>query len=111
MNFSEKILKLRNSQGLSLKQLADKLDTSKSVVWKYEQNDGFPSADVLKKLSLYFNVTVDYLLFDDEEKTDIIKSTDKRIAEYLEKVRKMEPEDKEYVFKTIDLIIERKKDN
>ncbi len=77
--FSEKFKKLRQSQGLTQVQMADKLEVSPSAIGMYEQGRRKPDSDMLKKICQMFNVSVDYLLdvsvnSEDEEKsvTDFI---------------------------------------
>ncbi len=77
--FSEKFKKLRQSQGLTQVQMADKLEVSPSAIGMYEQGRRKPDSDMLKKICQMFNVSVDYLLdvsvnSKDEEKsvTDFI---------------------------------------
>lgn len=60
--FSEKFKKLRQSQGLTQVQMADKLEVSPSAIGMYEQGRRKPDSDMLKKICQMFNVSVDYLL-------------------------------------------------
>ena len=66
----EKISALRKQNGLSQKELADKLCVSNKTVSKWECGNGEPDIDMLKKLSTIFSVSIDYLLdneIDDAE--------------------------------------------
>lgn len=62
--------KIRESRKISQQRLSDDLNISRSTVAMWETEKSQPDNDMLKKLSTYFNVTVDYLLgitdFDDE---------------------------------------------
>lgn len=60
--FSEKFKKLRQSQGLTQVQMADKLEVSPSAIGMYEQGRRKPDSDMLKKICQMFNVSLDYLL-------------------------------------------------
>lgn len=60
--FSEKFKKLRQSQGLTQVQMADKLEVSPSAIGMYEQGRRKPDSDMLRKICQMFNVSVDYLL-------------------------------------------------
>ena len=42
MTFGEKLYKLRKAQGLSQEALAEKLNTSRQAVSKWENNNGYP---------------------------------------------------------------------
>lgn len=53
---------LRESQNLSQKDLANRLNVGTSTLSQYENNIRVPSDDIKIKIADYFNVTVDYLL-------------------------------------------------
>ena len=67
--FSKKLKTLRTAKKMSQKDLADKVGVAKSVVSFYESGDRFPSYDVLIRISRIFNVTTDYLLGIERERT------------------------------------------
>lgn len=56
----ERIAYLRNKEGLSQKKLMDILGFQN--LSKYEKNTREPSLDILKLLSSYFNVSLDWLI-------------------------------------------------
>lgn len=66
MNFSEKIQKLRNNNGLTQEQLAEKLYISRTAISKWESGKGYPNIDTLKDIAKLFNITIDELLSSDE---------------------------------------------
>ena len=68
MNFGEKLKVLRTGQGLSQRQLAERLCIAKSVISYYESGDRFPSYDVLIRISDIFSTSTDYLLNKSREK-------------------------------------------
>lgn len=67
MNIAEKIVLLRKKKGISQEELANKLNTSRQAVSKWENNQSTPDLEKLVALSIYFNVTTDYLLTDSIE--------------------------------------------
>lgn len=67
MNIAEKIVLLRKKKGISQEELANKLNTSRQAVSKWENNQSTPDLEKLVALSKYFNVTTDYLLTDSIE--------------------------------------------
>lgn len=67
MNTAEKIILLRKKKGISQEELANKLNTSRQAVSKWENNQSTPDLEELVALSKYFNVTTDYLLTDSIE--------------------------------------------
>lgn len=72
MDFSQKIKKIRKEHGISQEGLANELNVSRQAVSKWENGQGFPETDKLLMISNMFNVSLDYLLKDDErEETKI----------------------------------------
>jgi len=63
--FSTRIKELREKSGLSMDQLATKLNVTKSRVNMWENNGTVPRMNVLINLAKFFDVTTDYLLGND----------------------------------------------
>lgn len=62
MTFGEKLLKLRKENGLSQEALAEKLNTTRQAISKWENDQGFPETEKLLMISNIFVVSIDYLL-------------------------------------------------
>ena len=64
---------LRLDKKLSQQQLAEKLNLSQQTIYKYENKITEPDIRTLKKLSAYFNTSIDYLVGNTEnpQKPDI----------------------------------------
>lgn len=62
VDFGERLKKLRQGEGMSQQQLADRLGVTKSVVSYYELHERHPSPEVLIKLSSIFHTSTDFLL-------------------------------------------------
>jgi len=69
MSLGEKLKALRTAKKMSQKDLAERIGIAKSVISFYESGDHFPSYDVLIKIARIFNVTTDYLLDVERERT------------------------------------------
>ena len=67
MKLSDKIIKLRKTNGWSQEELAEKLDVSRQAISRWESAAAQPDATNILKLSKLFGVTTDYLLNDDYE--------------------------------------------
>ena len=79
--FAENLKNLRASKGLTQTQLAQRLWLNKSIISAYENETRTPSREVLIKLSNEFNVSMEYLLGIEREKTiDITGLTEEQIA-------------------------------
>ena len=68
MTFGEKIKSARLALNLSQIELAEKAGITERSIYSYEQTGVFPKSTVLKRLAEALNVTVSYLL--DENETD-----------------------------------------
>lgn len=62
MEFSERLLQLREKFDLKQVELADKINLKSSAVSKYEKGLTQPNIDTLIKLAEIFSVSVDYLV-------------------------------------------------
>lgn len=67
MTFGEKLRKARKEIGLSQVQLAEKINVSRSAVAKWDSDKGMPDVSNLKVMAQLLNVSVDYLLDEDEK--------------------------------------------
>lgn len=65
-----KIRRLRVEHGWTQEELGEMLNVHKAAVSKYENERAFPSNEVLKALSSIFNVSIDYLL---DNENNVIK--------------------------------------
>ena len=92
MKLSEKIVKLRKSNGWSQEEFAEKLDVSRQAVSRWEVGTAQPDAMNILQLSKLFGVTADYLLNDDyESDMDIprLKETHEALDIKKDSVRKL----------------------
>lgn len=58
--------KIRTQKGLTQQAVADGIQCSPTVYARYERGEREPSIETLLKLSAFFDVTVDYLLGNEE---------------------------------------------
>ena len=73
--FSDRLKQLRKKKKLSQEKLSEFLGYYPNYIGKLETGVHAPSADVLLKLSEYFNVSIDYLLGNEHTATDKLQST------------------------------------
>lgn len=73
MGFSENLIKLRRSKGLSQEQLGDEVGVARQTVSKWELGETTPEMDKLIALSLLFEIGIDELV---DNKDFISKSGD-----------------------------------
>ncbi len=70
MTFGEKIQKLRKEAGLSQEELACQLGVSRQAVSKWERDSGYPETEKIIHMSRLYNVTLDYLLNEENSRRD-----------------------------------------
>ncbi len=75
MTFGEKLKLLRFEKGLTQDDLGYILDVTKSCISCYENGTRQPSVDILISLSVYFKVSIDYLVgieaYDSKENNEV----------------------------------------
>ena len=67
MKLGTKLKKLRTEKGLTQKDLADQLHVTFQTVSKWENEENEPDISTLKELAKIYEVSVDYLISEDEE--------------------------------------------
>ena len=67
MTFGEKLKEARKESGLSQEQLAEKMSVSRAAIAKWENDKGMPDINNLKAIAKLLNISIDYLLDDDEK--------------------------------------------
>ena len=103
MIFGSRIKQLRQEAGLTMEELARKLDVTKSRVNMWENKGVVPRHDVLTKVASIFSVTTDYLLGYDSEN---INSEDPKL-EYLQRgLKKMDKNELETAEKLLKAMFE-----
>lgn len=65
--FGKQLRKLRNKQGISAKTLGGILGIPQTTISNWENLKSEPNYESLIKIANYFNVTVDYLVGNDNE--------------------------------------------
>ena len=89
----DRIKKLRKEKKLSQRELAKKINLSPSTIAMYETGQRKPDTDKLKQIADFFNVSIDYLLGNTDEKKpvdEIIKNEEAvEIKELMERYQVM----------------------
>lgn len=97
MTFAAKLKDERERAGLSLDELARKIDSVKSYIWELENKDNArPSAEKVFKLAEVFNVSPEYLM---DETGRIERSPDRA---FFSKFQKLNKKDKNTIMKFMD---------
>ena len=111
--FGERLRMLRKEKGMTGQELGKVFNVTKTAVSNWENGNRFPDENILKKISDYFNVSIDYLL----GRTDIrnpynSKNTthpegenlDKFRSDFLKKLDDLSEESKKELEKYIQLL-------
>lgn len=108
-NFKNRLKELRESEGISLKQLSLELGVSDAAICKWENGVAEPKVTYLIKLSNYFDCTIDYLVgkTDDfdlaavSQKETVLKLTAKE-KQLISSIRQLRPNLKLLLQDTVD---------
>lgn len=68
MNYGERLKELRLSMDYKQSDLAAILDVSTSAIGSYERCERQPTFELLRKYAKLFNVSIDYMLCNSDEK-------------------------------------------
>lgn len=74
MNFSDKLQLIRRNKGMTQEELAEKLSVSRQAVAKWESGQSYPDITNLITVSDVFNVSVDYLVKDNDCEVSLVNS-------------------------------------
>jgi len=99
--FGKKLAKLRKEQKMSQTDLSKKLNTSVSVISRYERNENTPSIDMILKLSKVFNVSIDYLVGEGQ-----LANYDKDVLKRIEDIEQLDKETQNKLFFLIDNVVQ-----
>lgn len=85
MDLGSKIKNIRYNHNISQEELAKILEINRNYLSRIETNKSLPTAEILAKLALSFNISIDSLLgvnLDGREGAEIKKSKIKKINQY-----------------------------
>ena len=82
MIFADKLIQLRKQKGWSQEELAEKLDVTRQSVSKWESMQSVPDLERILQISDMFDVSLDYLLKENNEKTEDTSNVDEKSEVY-----------------------------
>lgn len=100
MTFSKQFLKLKKDNKLTQQEMADRCGMHITQVRRYEADQAQPSIEILKKIALAFNVTADWLIFEEGE-----RALPNNLQLKFEAVSQMSEEDQRAIQSIIDGMI------
>jgi transcriptional regulator with XRE-family HTH domain len=104
--FGKKLAELRKDLKMSQGELAKLLNTSTSVIGRYERDEMTPSIEVAKKIATLLNTTVGYLLGETED-DELFK--DPGMLQRLKELSQLPNTDKEHILYTLDGLLQNVK--
>ncbi len=99
--FANRLLALRKQRGWSQPTLAKKVGTSGAIIGRYERGEITPSIGVARKLAEALEVTLDYLVGDNE----LTSIQDKAMLSRWQSLETLKPEEKERILYVIDSLM------
>ena len=100
--FGNRVKKLRLDNGYSMQDLANKINVTKSSINMWENGGSIPKDNILIELSKLFNVSIDYLLGNEERAEQVPENkTLHYIQRNLEKLDKEKLNKAEQVLKAV----------
>jgi len=100
--FGKRIAELRKEKKLSQTELAKQLETSVSVISRYERGEMTPSIETAKRLANFLGTTVGYLL-GEAEHSDLFKDPD--MLKRFQDIKEIAGADREHILFTLDAMI------
>lgn len=88
-DFGERLKELRKDKNWTQQQLANKIELSKTVISKYENNIQMPTLDTLIKLAAIFNVSMDYMAGLEKSQTISLVGLTAEQSEIISKLAKI----------------------
>ena len=101
-SFGKKIRECRDAKGLSQQDLGKLMQTTFTVIGKYERDEMVPSVAVAKRLAKFLDTTVGYLLGETEE-VNLLK--DPEMLKRLNDIANLPEKDKTHILYTLDNLL------
>ncbi len=101
-SFGKRLASLRKDKELSQTDLAKQLETSVSVISRYERDEMVPSIDAAKKLAGLLDTTVGYLLGENEDH-DLFK--DPEMLKRFKDLKNIGAKDREHILFALDSML------
>ena len=109
MTVGEKIKQARKAKKLTQVELAELAGVHSNHLSRLERGVFQPSVDVLRSLASALDVSVDFLLSEEEESITEVHLADRAVAERLRLIDQLEPEDKAALLRVIDSMLSKEK--
>ena len=105
MSIAEKIKALRKEKKWSQEDLSKAINVHKKHISRYENAKATPGSETLKKIATVFEVSTDYLMYNNSSKDGKIKIDEPELLEHFEKINRLTEEDKRTIKNVIKAMI------
>jgi transcriptional regulator with XRE-family HTH domain len=110
MSFGNKVKQLRRQKKISQEELGKLIGCHPKHISKMENHNLVPYADTIKKIAEIFNVSTDYLLFDDvPHNTDLVRFNDSELVDLVFKIDTLSDKDRETAKNVLNALITKAK--
>ena len=109
MRIAENIKQLRQQAGLLQKEVAKALEIGYSNYNKLEKGDRGISLEELVKISKFYKLTIDEVVFLDKGKELEVQIEQKPKDEQWELLDELNPEDREIIYKLVNTMLTKKR--
>jgi transcriptional regulator with XRE-family HTH domain len=109
MGMAENLKRLRKKRGWSQSQLAEQIGSHLSHINRIETGKYNPSLDVVQKLASVLEVTIDYLVNDEQGDMKEVRIEDKGLLDRVKMIDSLDEEDKTALIRVIDSMLTKKK--
>ena len=106
MNLGDKIKRIRYKYNISQEELAETLEINRNYLSRIENNKSLPSADILVKLALAYNISVDNLL--DLNLDDMFDDRKDKIRKINNFCEKLDNNDLDFVINLLSIMSNKK---
>lgn len=105
MTLGKRIKQLRQQRGWSQAQLSKKLNVHQKQISGYERGIHSPSIELLVRMAELFNVSLDYIAFDNREEKDIIPIADRELMQAVQQIDQLSAEDRDTIKAVLNTFI------
>ena len=100
-----KLKDLRKKRGLSQREIAERLNLTKTTYWSYETGRTKPTIEIMFKLADYFGVSIDYLLGHQTEGSNMSESQKEIVEDFKKLISQLTTQQTSFVFDIIKLCL------
>ena len=105
MLLADRIRQLRQERRWKQAELGKKIGIHQKQISSYERGVNTPSSEILIKLADVFDVTMDYLVFEDKGTPGKVNIQDRELLRRFEQVDRLPDHEKNLAKEVLDLII------